>query len=109
LADTISMEEFKRIDLRVGKVMAAEPIPGRSRILKLKVDLGAEVRQMIAGGAEFYPPSYFVGRQVVVATNLAPKLIAGVQSQGMILAAVQGERPVWLTVEEDVPPGTKVI
>jgi len=109
LVETISMEEFKRVDLRVGKVLAAEPILGRAKILRLKIDLGGEVMQTIAGGAEFYPPSFFVGRRVVVVTNLAPKLIAGVESQGMVLAAVRGERPIWLTVEEDVTPGTKVI
>lgn len=109
MVETISMEEFQRVDLRVGKIVAAEPIPGRSKVLKVKVDLGSEVRQMIAGGAEFYQPSFFVGRRVVVVTNLAPKLIANVESKGMMLAAVQDQRPIWLTVDEDVPPGAKVL
>ncbi|MEM2906318.1 MAG: tRNA-binding protein [Candidatus Bathyarchaeia archaeon] len=109
MAETISMDEFRKVDLRIGRVLTADPIPGRARILKLKVDLGTEQRQMVVGGAEFYPPSYFIGRRVVVVANLAPKLIAGVESRGMVLAAVQGERPIWLTVDEDAPPGTKII
>jgi methionine--tRNA ligase beta chain len=104
----ITIEDFNKLDLRVGKVVEAQPIPGRTKILRLKVDIGGEVRQMIAGGAEYYPPSYFVGKHFVVLANLTPRTIAGVESQGMLLAAVIGEKPYWLTVDEMVPPGTKI-
>ena len=78
------------------------------KILKVKVDIGGRVAEAVAGGAEFYDPSSFVGKQVVVLTNMEPKLIAGVKSEVMLLAAdVQG-RPVWLTVTEEVQPGTEV-
>ncbi|MEM2926402.1 MAG: tRNA-binding protein [Candidatus Bathyarchaeia archaeon] len=105
----ITIDEFNKLDLRVGKVIEAQPIPGRTKILKLKVDIGGEVRQMIAGGAEYYSPSYFLGKQFVVLANLKPRTIAGVESKGMLLAAAVGEKPYWLTVEETVPPGTRIM
>lgn len=104
----VSIEEFGKLDLRVAKVLEAQPIPGRTKILRLKVDIGGEVRQMIAGGAEYYPPSYFVGKQFVALVNLMPRTIAGVESKGMLLAATVGEKPYWLRVEESVPVGSRV-
>jgi methionine--tRNA ligase beta chain len=104
----ISYEEFKKMDLRIGKVIEAERIPGKTKILKLKVDVGTATLQIVAGGAEHYPPDFFKGRQVVVLTNLESRRIAGVESTGMILAADHGGKPVWLGIEQEVPPGTIV-
>lgn len=105
----VTLNEFGKLDVRVGKVVKAEKIPGMKRILRLEVDIGQEkVRQMIAGGAEIYPPEFFVGRTVVVLTNLEPKKIAGTKSEGMLLAADYQGKPYWLTVEGEVPAGTKV-
>ncbi len=108
MSEPISFKDFQRLDLRVGKVVGVENVPGRGKILSLLVDIGEDTRQVVVGGAEYYNPSYFMGRQVVILVNLQPKTIAGVESRGMLLAAVQGERPVWLTVEEEVKPGTKI-
>jgi methionine--tRNA ligase beta chain len=104
----VSLEEFEKLDLRVVKVLKAERIPGLSRVLKLVVDVGGEVREMVVGGAQFYSPDFFNGRLFVAVVNLQAKQIGGVTSRGMLLAADLKGRPVWLTVTEDVPPGTKV-
>lgn len=97
-----------RLDLRVVKVLEAERIPGSSKVLKLKVDVGDEVRDVVAGGAEFYEPEYFKGKLFIALVNLRAKNIRGVLSRGMLLAADLRGKPIWLTVMEDVPPGTKV-
>ena len=105
----ITIEEFARLDIRIGKVLKAERIPGSRKLLRLEVDLGeGEPRQLVAGLAGFYEPDELVGMNIVVLTNLKPKKIMGVESRGMLLAADVNGRPVLLTVEEDVPPGTKV-
>ena len=105
----ISIDEFMRLDIRVVRVLNAEPVPGRTRILMLTVDIGfGEARTMIVGGAESHSPEHFVGRKFVALVNLTSKKFAGVESQGMLLAADVGGKPVWLTVEEDVPTGTRV-
>ena len=108
MAHYVSIEEFSRIDLRVGKVISAERIPKTKRLIKLIVDLGAEKRQIIAGLGEWYSPEYFVGKYVIIVANLKPKKIRGVESQGMILAADAPGKPVILTVAEEVPVGTRV-
>jgi len=105
---SVSFSDFQKLSLRVGKITAAEKIPNMKKILKVQVDIGDRTAQAIAGGAEYYEPGSFVGKRVVVLTNMESKTIAGVKSEVMLLAAdVQG-KPVWLTVEEDVPPGTTV-
>ncbi len=103
-----SFNDFEKLSFRVGKITTAEKIPGMRKILKVTVDIGERTTQAIAGGAEFYEPDSFIGKRVVVLTNMEPKTIAGVKSEVMLLAADLQGRPVWLTVDEDVPAGTKV-
>ncbi|MFQ5712058.1 MAG: tRNA-binding protein [Candidatus Geothermarchaeales archaeon] len=105
---SISMRDFQSLDLRIGKVVDAERIAGMRKILKLRVDIGGEIRESIAGGAEYYGPEYFIGKSLVFLVNLEPKTIAGVESSVMPLAADYGGKPVWLTPEEEVPAGVKV-
>jgi len=105
---TVSLEEFQRLDLRIGKVLKAEKIPEKRKIYKLQIDVGGQQIQTIAGGAEHYPVEYFQGRTVVVLLNLQPKTIAGIESKGMLLAADLHGKPIWLTVEGEVPAGTRV-
>lgn len=108
----ISYDDFARLDLRVGKVVEAAGHPNADRLLVLKVDLGGEIRQIIAGIRGHYAPEAILGREIVVVTNLAPRKMRGLESQGMLLAAVpRGETGeptavVVLTPEKDVPPGT---
>ena len=104
----ISFEEFQKIDLRVGKIVEVEKVEGTDKLLKLKVDLGAEKRQLVAGIAKFYQPKDLIGREIVVVVNLEPKTLIGIESQGMLLAANIEGKPVLLKPDEEVPPGTKI-
>jgi methionyl-tRNA synthetase len=105
----ITFDEFGRMDLRVAQVVEAEAVPGASKLLRLRLDVGeAEPRQVVAGIAETYQPAELVGRKVIFVANLKPAVIRGVTSQGMILAA--GEKNVvgLSALDRDVPVGTKV-
>jgi len=104
----ITYDDFKKLDLRVGKVVKAERIKGMTKVMKALVDLGNEKRELIVGGAEFYEPEYFTNKTVIVVANLEPKKIAGMTSNGMLLAADVNGKPIWLTVAEDVPTGSRV-
>jgi methionyl-tRNA synthetase len=106
----ISIDDFAKVELRVGQIVSAEPIPGAKKLLKLMVDIGTEVRQVCAGIAEYYEPSELVGMKIVLVANLAPRKLRGVESNGMVVAATVGEndRPVLATFREDVPNGTRL-
>ncbi|HLY62052.1 MAG TPA: methionine--tRNA ligase [Terriglobia bacterium] len=106
----ISIEDFAKVEMRVGEVLSAEPIPGATKLLKLQVDIGTEVRQVCAGIAEYYPPEQLVGMKVILVTNLQPRKLRGVESNGMILAASVGDKgkPILATFKEDVPKGAKL-
>jgi methionyl-tRNA synthetase len=106
----ISIEDFAKVDMCVGEVKSAERIPGATKLLKLIVDIGTEVRQLVAGIAEYYEPAKLIGMKVVVVTNLPPRKLRGVESNGMIVAATVGEegRPVLVTFKEDVPNGARL-
>ena len=104
----ITYEDFSKLDLRVGKVIKAERIKGLTKIVKALVDLGSEKRELIVGGAEYYEPEYFINKNVIVVANLEPKKIAGITSNGMLLAADVNGKPIWLTVADDAPAGSKV-
>lgn len=106
--EAISYDDFSKLDIRVGKVISTEPIPGKSKIIKGTIDLGEEQRCVIIGGAQYYQPEELVGKTVIVIANLEPKTLAGVESHGMLLAADVNDKPFWLTVAEDVPLGTKI-
>jgi tRNA-binding protein len=94
----IGIDDFRRVDLRVAKVIEAAKVEGSKKLIKLVVDLGAERRQIIAGLAEYYKPEDLVGKYVVVVANLQPKKMMGLESQGMLLATC--DKPVLLTIEK---------
>ncbi|MDR7481552.1 MAG: methionine--tRNA ligase [Armatimonadota bacterium] len=105
----ISIEEFRRIDLRVAEVTAAERVPGTDKLLRLVVDLGDEVRTVVAGIAAQYTPADLVGRKIVVVANLQPRRVRGVESRGMLLAATWGDDEVAiLGVDARAPKGARV-
>lgn len=108
--DRISIEDFAKVDMRVGEIVSAEPVQGAQKLLKLQVDIGTEVRQVVAGIAEYYKPEAIVGMKVVLVTNLQPRKLRGVESNGMIVAASVGDegRPVLVTFKEEVPKGAKL-
>jgi methionyl-tRNA synthetase len=106
----ITIDDFAKVELRVGVVKSAEHIQGADKLLKVLVDIGDEVRQVLAGIALAYAPEDLVGRKVVVVTNLAPRKMRGLESNGMLLAASAGAdgKPVLCTFAEEIPPGSKV-
>ncbi|MBI2334484.1 methionine--tRNA ligase subunit beta [Candidatus Daviesbacteria bacterium] len=105
----ISIDEFQKLELKVGTVVEAEEVEGSEKLIKLMVDLGEdEPRQVLAGVKKWYKPKDFVGKQVVVVVNLEPKMMMGLESQGMMLAASSEDGPVFLTVPKKVPSGTKI-
>jgi methionyl-tRNA synthetase len=106
----ITIEDFMKVEMRVGEIKSAERIPGADKILKLMVDIGTEVRQIVAGIAQYYEPEKLVGRRVAVVVNLAPRKLRGVESNGMVIAANVGPegRPVLVGFHEDAPVGSKL-
>jgi len=103
-----TLADFQQLDLRVATIVAAENHPNADRLLVLKIDLGGEQRQIVAGIRSAYEPAALVGRQIVVVANLEPATLRGVESQGMLLAARDGDRVVVLGLESPVAPGSKV-
>lgn len=104
----ISIEDFSKIQLRTAKVLAASPIEGADRLLKLRVSLGHEERQLVAGIKTTYAPDELVGKTIVVVANLKPAKLRGLTSEGMLLAATTDDGPVLATFEKEVPPGSPV-
>ena len=110
-AEKISIDDFTKVEMRVGQIKTAERIVGADRLLKLTVDIGTEIRQICAGIAQFYEPEKLIGRKVAVVVNLAPRKLRGVESNGMIVAASVGPegRPVLAGFpDEDVEIGARL-
>jgi methionyl-tRNA synthetase len=97
---TVSIDEFRNVELRVATITAAAPHPNADRLLVLTVDLGSEQRQLVAGIRAHYEPQGLVGKQIVVVANLAPATLRGVESQGMLLAASDSEGRLAIVVPE---------
>jgi methionyl-tRNA synthetase len=110
IAPQISIDDFAKVDLRVGEVKSAEPVKGADKLLHLKVDIGeAEPRTIVAGIALAYKPESLIGRKVVIVANLEPRKLRGLTSQGMIVAAsVEGDPPVLAGFHEDIKPGARL-
>jgi methionyl-tRNA synthetase len=101
----ISIEDFARVEMRAGQVLEAEKIEGSRRLIKLKVDIGTEVRQVVAGIAEAYDPASLLNKKVVIVANLKPAKLMGVESNGMVIAASVDGKPVLVTFTEEVSNG----
>ena len=108
--DTITIDDFAKVELRVALVKVAERVKGADKLLRLEVDLGTETRQIVAGIAKAYDPEKLIGRKVVIVANLAPRKLRGLESQGMIVAASLGDDgvPVLAGFLEDVPVGARL-
>ena len=105
----ISIDEFMKVELRVAKVLEAEPVPKSKKLMKLKVDVGTEQRTIVAGIAEAYQAEQLVGRTIAIVFNLKPAKLMGVESNGMVLAASVGDgKPILVSFEQEVPPGARV-
>jgi methionyl-tRNA synthetase len=106
--EVLDIEEFRRLDLRIARVKSAEMVAGAKKLIRLEVDIGDEVRQVVAGIADHYRPDELVGRSIVVVANLKPAKIRGVESQGMLLAATDGDKVIILMPEKEATPGAKI-
>lgn len=104
----MTIDEFRNVDLRVGKILEATRVDGSEKLLKLQIDLGEEKRQVLAGIGKVYEPDSLIGREVVIVANLEPRVMMGLESRGMLLAAGTDSGPVFLTPEKEVPPGSKI-
>jgi len=110
VSDKIGIEDFAKVEMRVGQIKTAERIVGADKLLKLTVDIGTEIRQICAGIAQYYEPESLIGRKVAVVVNLAPRKLRGVESNGMIVAASVGPegRPVLTGFHEEVEVGARL-
>ncbi len=104
----IKFEDFQKLELRTAKVIKAERIDGSDKLLKLDIDVGDEKRQLVAGIAQYYEPENLIGKSIVVAANLEPRTIFGLESRGMLLAANADGKPVLLQPDKEVAAGTPI-
>jgi len=108
-AEFITIEDFSKVDLRVGKVIEAEKVEKSRKLLKLKIDLGKlGIKQIVAGIAQYYNPQDLIGKKIIVIANLKPVKLMGVESQGMLLAAQSEGKLRLLTVDGDIDAGAKI-
>ena len=106
--EPISIDDFKKVEITIGEIISAEPIEGSDKLLKLKVNFGTEERQVLSGIAAYFPDSKeLVGKRVAFATNLAPRTMMGLESQGMILASGGGDEPLSL-LTSTAAPGSRI-
>ena len=109
MAEEITFAEFEKIDLRIGKIIEATPIPNSKKLIKIMVDFGAEKRQAVAGLLKYYTPEELVGKKCVFLLNLQRRMLAGVESQCMVLAAEDSEGNISiLQPEKDIAEGSKI-
>jgi methionyl-tRNA synthetase len=105
----ISIDDVIKVDLRVAQILVAERVPKADKLLRLEVDLGYEKRQILAGIAQYYEPEKLVGRKIVIVANLAPRMMRGLESNGMLLAAsLPDGAPVLAGFLEEVPLGARL-
>ncbi len=105
---TINIQDFSEIDLRVAEIKAVEEHPNADKLLVLKIDAGDGEKQLVAGIKNHYSAEELIGRKIIVVNNLAPAVLRGVESQGMLLAARDDDKVVLLTTEKDVKSGSRV-
>lgn len=106
--EQIDFEEFKKIEIRIGKIISAEKIENTEKLLKLQIDLGDSQKIAVAGIANYYRPEELLNKKVAVVVNLKPAKFRGITSEVMILAADSGDDIAILTVDRDIPSGSKV-
>jgi len=104
----ISFEEFKKIELRIAKIIKAEKLEGSENLVKLEIDLGEEKKQILAGIQKYYQPEELMGKTIVVVANLEPRKMMGLESQGMLLAADVNGEPILLIPDKEVQPGAPI-
>ena len=108
MSELVNIQDFSKIDLRIGKVLECQAHPNADRLYVLKVDIGGEQRQIVAGIRLHYAPEDLLGKSVAVVCNLEPAMLRGVESQGMLLAASGPDTVAFLTPVREVPPGSRI-
>jgi methionyl-tRNA synthetase len=106
--ELIGIEDFAKVQLRIGKIIAAERVEKSEKLVKLKVDIGTEIRQVVAGIGKSYAPEQLLDKSIVIVANLKPAKLMGVESQGMLLAASAGDLLSVVTPDREIKPGAKV-
>jgi methionyl-tRNA synthetase len=106
--EKISFGDFSKLDLRIAKIIEVEEVPEKDKLYKLTVEIGEEKRTLVAGLKEFYSKEELMNKLIVVLANLEPKNIAGIESQGMLLAAEEKGSIALLTTDKEIEPGTRV-
>ncbi len=108
--ENITFEKFKETELKVATILQAERVDGSDKLVKLQIDLGVEFgqRQIVAGIGLAYTPEDLVGKQIIIVANLEPKILMGLESQGMLLAASENSLPILLTPDKPAPKGCEV-
>jgi len=104
----INIDDFKKVELKVAKVISAERVEDSEKLLKLEVDLNDEKRQIIAGIGKAYNPEDLTGKEIIIVANLEPRSLMGLESQGMVLAANAESGPVLLMPDKEVVPGMEI-
>jgi methionine--tRNA ligase beta chain len=104
----ISFDDFRKLEIKIGTVTMADRVEGTDKLIRLELDCGTETRQVVAGLAPALTPEQLVGKQIPLVVNLEPRKLRGVESKGMVLAVDVGDRPVLITPDEQVPPGSTV-
>ena len=104
----IAFDDFKKVELKIARITEAEEMAGAGKLLKLQIDLGGEKRQIVAGIKKSYQAKDLIGREIVVVVNLEPRMVMGIESNGMLLAASDDTGPVLLGPDKDVPPGSGI-
>jgi len=107
----LTFDEFKKMDLRVARIKSIEDHPNANKLYVLTVDIGGgEERQLVAGLRPYYPDkAKLLGKRIIIVANLAPVVLRGIESRGMLLAAQDGERVIILTTDEEMPTGAKIL
>ncbi len=106
--ENVSLDDFKKLDLRIAKITDVKEHPNADKLYVLRIEVGSESKQIVAGIRREYDAGGLIGREIVVVNNLEPVVIRGEQSSGMLLAARDGDSPVILVPERDVPPGAAI-
>lgn len=109
IMDTISIDEFKKVEIKIGKILSAEKLENADKLLKLQVDFGEFKRQILSGIAEFYQPEELVGKKLPFIINLEPRVMRGEESQGMLMAIDTEKKPVLLEPAAEVPEGSEIV
>jgi len=104
----ITYDDFIKVELKIAKIVEVEEIVGAEKLLKLKIDLGGEKRQIVAGIKKAYLAKDLTGKEIVVVVNLEPRMMMGIESNGMLLAASDDNGPVLLIPDKEVPPGSGI-